>query len=167
MSIKEPLADEMKRKDWRFDPNVGGGLLLDLGSHCVDLLDFFLGPVALYIFWFKLHWVPGSGFYSIGQYGVATWFEHMILPWVVLAMLYVGIFPSFVGYVFWNRGVHEVGSNVAGIFVHLMPAFGALLAWIFLGEHIRLFHVVGIALILAGITLTTRTRRAVPEPGPE
>ena len=61
----------------------------------------------------------------------------------------------------------EVGSNVAGIFVHLMPAFGALLAWIFLGEHIRLFHVVGIALILAGITLTTRTRRAVPEPGPE
>lgn len=44
--VKEPLADEQKRQDWRFDPAVGGGLLLDLGSHCVDLLDFFLGPVA-------------------------------------------------------------------------------------------------------------------------
>jgi drug/metabolite transporter (DMT)-like permease len=85
----------------------------------------------------------------------------------VAAMLYVGIFPSFMGYVFWNRGVAEVGSNVAGIFMHLMPVFGALLAWMFLGEHIQLFHIVGIALILTGITLTTRSHRGLPEPGPE
>jgi drug/metabolite transporter (DMT)-like permease len=83
------------------------------------------------------------------------------------AMIYVGIFPSFLGYVFWNKAVAEVGSNVAGIFVHLMPAFGSLLAWMFLGEMIRLYHLVGIGLILAGIALTSRGRRAVPEPGPE
>jgi drug/metabolite transporter (DMT)-like permease len=83
------------------------------------------------------------------------------------AMAYVAIFPSFVGYVFWNRAVAEVGSNVAGIFMHLMPVFGSILAWIFLGERIQLFHVAGIALILGGITLTSRGRRAVPEPGPE
>jgi drug/metabolite transporter (DMT)-like permease len=88
-------------------------------------------------------------------------------PATLAAMLYVGIFPSFVGYVFWNRGVAEVGPQVAGIFVHLMPAFGALLAWLFLGERIYQFHIVGIALILAGIALTTRGRRVVPEPGPE
>ena len=88
-------------------------------------------------------------------------------PATVAAMFYVGIFPSFVGYVFWNRGVHEVGPNIAGIFVHLMPAFGAILAWLFLDERIYLFHVTGIALILAGIALTTQGRRAVPEPGPE
>lgn len=85
----------------------------------------------------------------------------------IAAMLYVGIFPSFVGYVFWNRGVAEVGSNIAGIFVHLMPVFGALLAWMFLGERIQLFHILGIALILAGITLTTRGHRAIPAAGPE
>ncbi len=85
----------------------------------------------------------------------------------VAAMLYVGIFPSFVGYVFWNKAVAEVGSNVAGIFVHLMPAIGSLLAWLFLDERIQYFHVVGIALILAGIALTSRGRRVVPEPGPE
>jgi drug/metabolite transporter (DMT)-like permease len=88
-------------------------------------------------------------------------------PRTVAAMLYVGVFPSFVGYVFWNRAVAEVGPQVAGIFVHLMPAFGALLAWLFLDERIYLFHIVGIALILAGIALTTHGRRAVPEPGPE
>jgi drug/metabolite transporter (DMT)-like permease len=90
-----------------------------------------------------------------------------LTPATVGAMLYVGVFPSFVGYVFWNRGVAEVGPNVAGIFVHLMPAFGAVLAWLFLDERIHLFHIAGIALILAGIALTTRGRRADPEPGPE
>jgi len=90
-----------------------------------------------------------------------------ITPATIAAMVYVGVFPSFVGYVFWNRAVAEVGSNVAGIFMHLMPAFGSLLAWLFLGERIQLFHIVGIALILAGIALTTRGKRAVPEPGPE
>jgi drug/metabolite transporter (DMT)-like permease len=88
-------------------------------------------------------------------------------PGTIAAMLYVGIFPSFVGYVFWNRGVAEVGSNIAGIFMHLMPVFGALLAWLFLGERIHAFHIAGIALILAGITLTTRGHRALPEPGPD
>jgi len=88
-------------------------------------------------------------------------------PATVGAMLYVGIFPSFLAYVFWNRAVAEVGSNVAGIFMHLMPAFGALLAWIFLGERLQGFHLAGIALILGGITLTTRGRRAAPAPAPD
>jgi drug/metabolite transporter (DMT)-like permease len=83
-----------------------------------------------------------------------------VTPASVAAMLYVGIFPSFIGYVFWNRAVAEVGSNVAGIFIHLMPAFGSLLAWLFLGERIEAFHLAGIALILAGVSLTARGHRA-------
>jgi peptide/nickel transport system permease protein len=53
---------------------------------------FFLGPVFLYIFWFKLGVAPGSGYYSIGQYGVVPWFQHFIMPWVVLALLYAAFY---------------------------------------------------------------------------
>ena len=42
-----PAADDPDQQGWRFDPEVsGGGLLMDLGSHQLDLLDHWLGPVA-------------------------------------------------------------------------------------------------------------------------
>ena len=76
------------------------------------------------------------------------------------SVLYVGIFPSFLGYIFYNRGVAEVGANKASLFIHLMPVFGTLLSIAFLGETPQGYHLAGIALILAGIALTTRTSSA-------
>jgi drug/metabolite transporter (DMT)-like permease len=74
----------------------------------------------------------------------------------VAALLSVAIFPSVLAYIFWNRGVEQVGANVAGLFVHLMPVFGVVLAWVVLDERLAAFHVAGIALILCGIYITSR-----------
>ncbi len=74
------------------------------------------------------------------------------------ALAYVGIFPSFVGYIFYNRGVAEVGANTASLFIHLMPVFGTLLSAIFLGEIPLWYHYLGIALIFSGIGLTMKRR---------
>ena len=73
-----------------------------------------------------------------------------------LAIAYTAIFPGFLGYVFYNRGVGMVGPNRGSLFIHLMPAFGTVLSIIFLGELPAAFHGLGIALILGGIWLTTR-----------
>ena len=54
-----------------------------------------------------------------------------------------------------------MGPNKAGLFVHLMPLFGALLSVIFLGERLYGYHYAGAALIFGGIWLTTR-RSASP-----
>jgi drug/metabolite transporter (DMT)-like permease len=72
------------------------------------------------------------------------------------ALCGVALFSSVLAYIFWNRGVAEVGASVAGLFVHLMPAFGIVLAWLFLGERLEVYHVIGIALILTGIYVTSR-----------
>ena len=44
--IAEPLAKGDAAAGWRFDPAIAGaGLFYDLASHCLDLLDFLLGPI--------------------------------------------------------------------------------------------------------------------------
>lgn len=78
----------------------------------------------------------------------------------LVAILYVGIFPGFLGHVFYNAGVAAVGPSQGSLFIHLMPVFGTLLAALFLSEQPHWFHFAGMALILGGIFLTTRYRRA-------
>ncbi|MDG4552006.1 MAG: DMT family transporter [Candidatus Contendobacter sp.] len=71
------------------------------------------------------------------------------------SILYLALFPSILAYIFWNRAVAELGANRTGQFLHLMPAFGAVLSMLFLGERLYGFHAAGIALIALGIWLAT------------
>jgi drug/metabolite transporter (DMT)-like permease len=72
-----------------------------------------------------------------------------------LGVLYMGLLASVVAFICWNRGVAAVGANAAGFTVHLLPAFGTILAIAFLGERFAPFHAAGIATILAGVLLAT------------
>jgi drug/metabolite transporter (DMT)-like permease len=74
----------------------------------------------------------------------------------VAAAFYVGLAASVGAFICWNRGVAIVGANAAGFTIHLLPAFGTLLAIAFLGESFRPFHALGIATILAGVIVATR-----------
>ena len=87
-------------------------------------------------------------------------------PQGVAAALYVGLGASVAAFICWNRGVAVVGANAAGFTLHLLPAFGTLLAIVFLGESFHLFHAAGIATILAGVAVATgaaRPRAAQPK----
>jgi drug/metabolite transporter (DMT)-like permease len=89
--------------------------------------------------------------------GEAVFVRQVHWSWhAVLALAFVGLFSSFIAYICWNGGVARVGANVAGLFVHLMPVYGTILAWIFLAEVLQPFHIAGIVLILAGIFVTSR-----------
>ena len=79
---------------------------------------------------------------------------HLVLtPVSVFAIGYSCVFPAFLAYLFYNRGVELVGPARAGQYVHLMPAFGVLLAVLFLGETMHSYHLAGIGLIGAGLWL--------------
>jgi drug/metabolite transporter (DMT)-like permease len=77
----------------------------------------------------------------------------------LLVIGYVMVFPSIVSYLCYNRGVELVGANRAGLFIHLMPVFGSIMAVLFLGEAFRWYHGFGVLLIGTGIFLATRSRR--------
>jgi hypothetical protein len=70
----------------------------------------------------------------------------------ISALAYYGTIPSIVAYLFWNRGVAQVGASRAGLFVHLMPVFGALLSMMFLGERLHAYHFAGAVLIFGVFT---------------
>jgi drug/metabolite transporter (DMT)-like permease len=77
-------------------------------------------------------------------------------PGALAGVVYVALGASVLAYICWNRGVAIVGANTAGFTLHLLPAFGTVLAILFLGESFAGFHAAGIAVILAGVVLATR-----------
>ena len=85
----------------------------------------------------------------------------VLKPSTLLVLGYVMVFPSIVSYLCFNRGVELVGANRAGLFIHLMPVFGGLMAIVFLGEVFGWYHGVGIVLIALGIYLATRKKASV------
>jgi drug/metabolite transporter (DMT)-like permease len=85
-----------------------------------------------------------------------------------LAIAYTAVLPSFVAYLFFNRGLELAGSGPAGQSMHLMPVFGSVLAVLFLHEQFQVYHAVGIGMIAAGIVLASfrpaRRSRVTPAP---
>ncbi len=165
---------------WGTALSLGGVLLILTRGHVGTLLAFNFNVGDLNVIGSMLFWatytllLPGrpAGIAPIallvvcGAIGVAAmtpvyaWelSTGAAIAWswpVAGALLYVGIFPSFLGYIFWNRGVEVVGANVAGLFMHLMPVFGSLLAWLLLDERLQGFHFAGFGLILSGIFWVT------------
>lgn len=78
---------------------------------------------------------------------------------VFIALSYIVIFPSILSFYFWNISTAQLSANVTGQFAHIMPIFGAILAYYFLGEVLEGYHFIGIVLIATGIYLSTFLKR--------
>jgi drug/metabolite transporter (DMT)-like permease len=115
-----------------------------------------------------------TGLVMVGVLWIAPWYALEIIRGgrmpadgaSVAAVLYTAAFASVAAYALWNAGVALVGASRAGVFIHLMPAFGSLLAIAVLGEQFRLFHAAGIALILLGVWFAGVTVSRSPSPSP-
>jgi|TARA_B110000263_G_scaffold235482_1_gene233988 drug/metabolite transporter (DMT)-like permease len=75
-----------------------------------------------------------------------------------LTLTYVVIFPGLASFFFWIKGIAIIGANRAGIFLHLMPIFGAIMAIIIFNEKFMFYHFLGAIFIIAGITLSNKNK---------
>lgn len=71
------------------------------------------------------------------------------------AVAYSAVGSMLLAYAGWSYAVNRLGAAHAGVTMHLTPAFGVLLAALFLAEYPRWYHGAGIALILAGVALSS------------
>ena len=76
----------------------------------------------------------------------------------VAAAVYIGAFPTALALLLYNRAVLILGANRAGPYNNLVPVFATVLAILFLGERLAVFHIVGAALIAGGLYLATVSR---------
>ena len=73
-----------------------------------------------------------------------------------LTLTYVVLFPGLASFFFWIKGISLIGANRAGIFLHLMPIFGAIMAIVIFDEKFMFYHFIGAAFIISGIVLSNK-----------
>jgi peptide/nickel transport system permease protein len=66
-------------------------LSMGLALFFVSAPVFWLGLMGLWLFWYKLRISPGTGYVPWGT-SFGDWFSHMIMPWIVLALLYAAFY---------------------------------------------------------------------------
>lgn len=79
----------------------------------------------------------------------------VLRPGTYVAIGYLVVFPSLVAYICWNHAVAVLGPNIAGFFNPLMPMFGTFFAIVILGEQFEPYHLLGFALVIAGVLLSS------------
>lgn len=136
-----------------------------------DLLAFAaMGGFALYSLWLR-DLPAGVGRVAVlaAQLGVAAAGLLPFAAWEwaagsrphagaagVAAVLYLALGAALLAPLLYMAGVARVGAARAGVFLHLIPVYGALLAAGLLGEALHAYHAVGIAVIAAGLLVSNR-----------
>ena len=75
-----------------------------------------------------------------------------------LTLIYVVLFPGLASFIFWIKGIALIGANRAGIFLHLMPIFSAVMAMLIFNEKFMFYHLLGAIFILIGLILSNKKK---------
>ncbi|MCW8994222.1 MAG: DMT family transporter, partial [Psychromonas sp.] len=112
------------------------------------------------------HWLPAISYtqfsmaagglslfiFSLTQTDNHLWQEVQMLSLTALmGVLYIGLFATVLGYLFWIKGVSELGSAKASLFFNLVPVFAALVSLLF-GQKVTDVQLLGMGMVLIGLT---------------
>jgi drug/metabolite transporter (DMT)-like permease len=74
-------------------------------------------------------------------------------------LVYLGVFPSVVALILYNRAVAILGASQASVYLNFLPVGTMLGAYFLLGETITAMQILGAGLVIAGVLFTTRAKR--------
>lgn len=84
-------------------------------------------------------------------------------PWSHLAaLLWLGVAPSFLGYLTWNVAVKRASATRVSSFIYLSPPIALVIGWLWLGEVPSAMELVGGAVVIGGVVLANLRRRPAP-----
>jgi drug/metabolite transporter (DMT)-like permease len=146
-------------KTVRFEPMAALVLLSVLASAI-----YFVGLKPL----FSRHGTLGVtafGFFAgtLGSLPFGLQLPHAVAvaPWpAIAALLWLGIAPTFIGYIAWNVAIHRSSASQVSSFIYFSPPIAVLIGWVWLGERPGPLTLVGGVVTVAGVVLANARRRA-------
>jgi drug/metabolite transporter (DMT)-like permease len=88
--------------------------------------------------------------YEIAATGIVPFSPN---AWISIVSL--AIIPGVLAFGTFQMCVKRVGPTLTSVFFYLTPAFGVLFAVLLLGETFRLYHAVGLVLVVAGVAIAS------------
>ena len=92
-------------------------------------------------------------------FGIGACFESfwtlpiMVDPAFWIQVLFLGVFVTFVGFLFYFVGIEKLGATRTAVFINLVPVFGTILSVLFLEEPIYWTFIIGLMLVIIGISI--------------
>jgi len=77
-----------------------------------------------------------------------------IQEWLLIA--YLGVLSTALCYVFFAMGIETIGANKAASFINVVPIFGILSSWIWIGENLGFVQIISFVLIYYGVKLVNQ-----------
>ena len=77
-----------------------------------------------------------------------------IQEWLLIA--YLGVLSTALCYVFFAMGIETIGANEAASFINVVPIFGILSSWIWIGENLGFVQIISFVLIYYGVKLVNQ-----------
>ena len=69
-------------------------------------------------------------------------------------ILFLGIFGTALGFVWYYQGIESIGATRAGLFINLVPISAIFMAFLLLGEPVTVSLLAGTVMVLTGVYLT-------------
>lgn len=129
---------------WSFFAAILHRLPKELGLTTSLFLIYFSGTVSLLPFYV----IESVYFRAISFTGLT-----------VGVVTFLGIVVSAGAVSIWTASVRSIGPNRAAIFMNLIPIIAVILAIVFLGERLFLFHLTGAVFVVVGMMLVIRMAR--------
>lgn len=84
--------------------------------------------------------------------------DTLFKPMNITSLAYLGIFPSFIAIIFYNRAVGILGASQASVFLNFLPVVTMAGAYLWLNETISIMEIVGALAVISGVILTTKCK---------
>lgn len=81
-------------------------------------------------------------------------------PWShISALLWLGVAPTFVGYLAWNAALRRASASQVSTFIYFSPPIAVLIGWVWLDERPGALTLVGGVITIGGVVLANMRRK--------